>query len=150
MGAPTAIASIGLGQGLAGTALSVSSYNSAGKAGVSASQYNSKLIDLNLNRQLDSLALELRSFNSKQTAQIAKSGVSVHSKSSLIVMNEALSRFEKEAVLAKENAHLQQQQELFAAQQHQEALRTQSISSGLQGVAQLGFGLTSLFSSLSG
>lgn len=146
MTAPSAIlAGIGLFTNLASTASSASAYNSAGNAGLTAAAYNSKLIDLNLNRELDEIASELRTFSSTQKAQIAASGVSVHSKSSLVVMNEALSNFEKESVIAKENARLQKSQELFSARQQQEIFRKQSLSSSIGGLLETGTSVLSLF-----
>ena len=149
MTAPSAILTgIGLFTNLIGTASSVSSYNSAGNAGLTAAAYNSKLIDLNLSRELDSIASELKTFTSTQKAQIAASGVSVNSKSSLVIMNEALTKFEKEAVVAKENARLQKAQELFSARQQQEVLRQQALSTGLSGLANTALSAVSLFSIL--
>lgn len=144
----TILSGIGIVTGLLGTASSVSSYNSAGDAALSAAQYNSKLIDLNLNRELDSISRELRTFSSSQQAQIAASGVSVSSKSSLVLMNEALTNFENEAVIAKENAKLQKETELFAAKQQQQVSKTQGRESGIGGIANAIVQGISLFDSL--
>ena len=100
----TAIASIGLFSQLAGTAQSASSYNSAGDAAISAAQYNSGLIDLNLERQLNEKAAQLKTFSGTQQAQISAAGVGLGTRSSLAIMNQALQNFEKEAVIEKENA----------------------------------------------
>lgn len=152
MTAPPAIAAataaVGFLTDLAGTAQANAAYNSAGKAAQSASQYNSRLIDLNLNRQLDLIASDLRTFSSKQRAQISKSGVALSSKSSLVVMNEALNNFEKEAVIARENARFQQVQERFNLNQQQAVLEQQRKARGIQGVASAVGSSASLFASL--
>lgn len=152
MAAPVAIAAIpaviGLITDVAGTAQANAAYNSAGKAAQSAAQYNSRLIDLNLNRQLELVASDLRTFSSTQRSQIAKSGVALSSKSSLIVMDEALRNFEKEAVIAKENARFQKAQEQFNLQQQQAVFAQQRKASGIQGILSTATGAASLFSSL--
>lgn len=150
MGAPAAIASIGIIQNLAGTASASAAYNAAGKAALSAAEYNSKLIDRNLNLELDSISRELRTFSSTQRAQIAASGVALSSKSALAVMNESLRTFEKETVIAKENARLQINQEQFNARQQRDALRLQATASSIKGIASSALDLGNLFSSLSG
>ena len=153
MAAPEQIGAVSSGLGIlsqiGGTALTSSSYNSAGAAAISAAQYNSQLIDLNLNRQLDTKAAELRTFSSSQRAQIAKSGVSLTSKSALIVMSEAISNFAKEGILLKENAMFEQRQQLFAAHQQQSALRTQSFASLLGGIGSAALSAGELFADLS-
>lgn len=154
MTAPTSLGATTAGLGIlgdiAGTAQSVSSYNSAGSAAISAAGYNIGVIDINLNRQLNDIALELRSFSSRQKSQIAASGVKVTSKSALVVMNDALSKFEKEAVLARENAELQKNRELFVAEQQQQALKTQRTGSILEGIFSGGQSITSLLSAFTG
>ena len=151
MSLPTAaIASIGIITQIVGTAQQSSSYNSAADSALSAGQYNVGLIEVNLSRQLDSLAAETRSFSAKQKADVAASGVSIFSKSALFAMSDALSKFEKEAVLLKENAEFDKQQERFVSFQRSEALRTQGRSSVLQGIgnlAQTGISLLSVLSS---
>ena len=144
----TITSGLGILSEIGGTALASSAYKSAGDAALSAAQYNSQLIDLNLNRQLDSLAGELRTFTSSQRAQIAKSGVSLTSKSALIVQSEAISNFAKEAVLAKENAKFGKDQQMFAAQQQRSALRTQSFANLLGGLSSAAFSSASLFADL--
>ena len=154
MAAPAALpvitAGIGILTDIAGTAQANAAYNSAGTAAMSAAQYNSSLIDLNLNRQLDSISSDLRTFSSTQRAQISKSGVSVSSKSSLLVMSEALRNFEKESVIAKENARFRQQQEQFNLNQQLSVLNQQKKASGIQGILSSASAGASLFSSLQG
>jgi Tfp pilus assembly PilM family ATPase len=151
---PTALGAatgaLGILGNIAGTAQSVSSYNSAGSAALSAAGYNIGVIDVNLNRQLDSIALELRSFNSRQKSQVASSGVSVTSKSALFIMNDSLAKFGKEVVLAKENAELQKTRELFVAKQQDKALSTQGTARTLQGIFGAAQGITSLLGALKG
>ncbi len=135
MGAPAAaFAAIGIITELAGTAQAVSAYNSAGKAGVAAAQYNVKLNEINLNRELNVLSSELKSFSGKQKADIAASGVSVGSKSALFAMNQALSNFEKEALIARENTRFQNDLLLFEAKQQQKAFKAQGKARLLQGL----------------
>jgi len=150
MGAPTAIASIGIITNLVGTASASASYNAAGTAALSAAQYNSKLIERNLNLELNSISRELRTFSSTQRAQIAASGVSVSSKSALAVMNESLRSFEKEAVISRENARLKINQEQFNARQQRDALRLEARASSIKGIARSALDLGNLFRSLSG
>lgn len=149
-GLGTTTAGIGILGDIAGTAQSVSSYNSAGDAAISAAGYNIGVIDVNLSRQLDSIALELSSFSSRQKSQIAASGVKLSSKSSLAVMSDSLAKFEKEAVLARENAELAKNRELFVANQQVQALKTQRTGSILEGIFSGAQGITSLLSELSG
>ncbi len=153
MSAPSSLgpttAALGIFADVAGTAQANSAYNSAGDAALSSFEYNSKLIDLNLNRQLDSIAAELKTHNSKQRAQIAKSNISLTSKSSLVLMNEAISNFEKESVLAKENAALQKKSELFKAKQQRDVFRTQATGRTLEGISSAITSTASLFESLS-
>ena len=143
------IQGVGILSQVAGTAQSISSYNSAGNAALSAFQYNSKLIDLNKNRQLDQLATELRTFSSTQQADIARSGISVNSKSALQTMSDTLSSFEKEAMMVKENAKLERTRELaeFTAQKAQ--ISAQKKAAFIQGLTGAAGGGASLFSSLS-
>lgn len=136
MGAPAAIfAGIGLITDIAGTAQSVSAYNSAGKAGIAAAQYNTKILDINLNRELNSLSSELRTFTGKQKADIAASGVSVTSKSALFAVSQSLANFEKESIVLKENAEFEKEQILFAARQQQKAFKAQGKARLLQGIS---------------
>lgn len=150
MGLPTAaLATIGIITQIAGTAQQSSSYGSAADAALSSGQYNVGLIEVNLSRQLNSLAAETRSFTAKQKADVAATGISIFSKSALFAMNDALSKFEKEAVLLKENAEFDKQQERFISFQRSEALRTQGSASTLQGIGNLGQTGISLLSILS-
>lgn len=151
MSLPTAaIATIGIITNIVGTAQQSSAYGSAADSALSAGQYNVGLIEVNLSRQLDSLAAETRSFSAKQKADVAASGISIFSKSALFAMNDALSKFEKEAVLLRENAEFDKQQERFVSFQRSEALKTQrsgSIFQGIGNLAQTGLSLLSILSS---
>ncbi len=148
MAGPTALTAFSIGTQIFGSAQSAAAYGAAGNAAISAAQYNSKLIDRNLSRQLDSIGSDVRTFVSTQRAQIAASGVSVTSKSALTLANETLTNFEKEVVIAKENATLQKNQQIFQAKQQQKALKSQGISSLLLGVTGAGLDVSSLLGSL--
>ena len=63
-------------------------------------------------------------------------------------MSEAIGNFEKEAVLAKENAKFGKDQQMFAAQQQRSALRTQSFANLLGGLSSAAFSAASLFDDL--
>ena len=62
---------------------------------------------------------------------------------------ESIEVIEKEVVLAKENAKLKKEQELFVARQQQESLRQQARARSIQGIANTGLQALSLFESLS-
>lgn len=144
-----------------GAALQAASYRAAGSAAMSAARYNVQLINLNLGRQLTALSRKVQTTTSTQRAAAGSSGVLIGSKSSLAIINSALSGFERETQLTRNTARVEREKTLFEGRIEQAALENQARAAEFAGevqakqaragaVSSAASGFGSLFSSLGG
>lgn len=96
-----------------GAELQAAGFRAAGNNAMAAAQYNTKLVDVNLQRQLSDMARQISLVSGAQTAAASASGFSVTSKSTLQVMDESLASFEREILRLQNNAQNEKQGILF-------------------------------------
>ena len=119
-----------------GAALQASSYRSAGSAAMSAARYNAQLINLNLGRQLHTLSRQIRTVTGSQRAAGGVGDIAIGSKSTLAVINDAISGFERESLLTRNSAKVETEKVLFEGRSQQASLENQARSAIFSGEVQ--------------
>lgn len=126
---------INQGAGLAGLGgnISAEAFRNAGVASVAAANYNSSLINLNAQRQMNALSYEIQKFSSAQIAQTAVSGADPKSKSFLLVMSESMSVFENMVLDFRSSVTQQQEATEYEGRAAQVMYENQARASEYQG-----------------
>lgn len=96
--------------------LGAASYRSAGISSIATANYNIGLDQVDTARQLDTLSRNAASVFSTQRAQMAKSGISISSRSFLADTNSTLSNYERQIVQMRNSATQRQQIMLYEGQ----------------------------------
>ena len=140
-GVGSTIGGLGMGFGAAsniesGAALQAASYRAAGSAAMSAARYNAQLINLNLGRQLTTLSRQIRTLSGSQRAAGGVGDIAIGSKSTLAVINDALSGFEREALLTRNTAKVETEKVLFEGRATAAALENQARAAIFSGDVQ--------------
>lgn len=133
----------GLGSGFgaasdieSGAALQASSYRAAGSAAMSAARYNAQLINLNLGRQLTTLSRQIRTISGSQRAAGGQGDIAISSKSTLAIINDTLSGFEREALLTRNSAKVETEKVLFEGRSQEASLENQARAAVFAGETQ--------------
>jgi len=119
-----------------GANLAANQFRLSGAANLAQGQYNAALQKLNTNRQLDALSREIRSTLSSQQVLTATSGLSTTSKSFLAVMNDTLTKFERQIVDLRSVSEQRQRQILFDAESRRVQAENQARAQVFSGQIQ--------------
>lgn len=111
---------------IAGYQMQAAGARTAAASTLNAAYYNVKINNLNANRNLDALSRQIGGFTSRQVAQASTSGASVGSKSFLMVYNDSLNTFTRQAADMRSATKYQNQSEIYAAQSRAVAYENQA------------------------
>lgn len=110
----------------AGYEMQAGGYRQAATSTLHAAYYNVQLNNINLNRNLDAMSRQIRGTSSTQRTQAAATGAAVGSKSFLMVQNETLNAFARQASDLRASNKYQNQAEIYAAQTRAAAFENQA------------------------
>jgi hypothetical protein len=116
-----------------GNRLSAQGYRTAAVQTIASANFNNQIRQLNLNRQLDAFSREIRQFTAEQRVSAAASGASLASKSFLLVMNDTLSKFERQVIQARNSTEQAKNASLFEARSSAVSLENQARAADFRG-----------------
>lgn len=111
-----------------GALLSASGYRESAKALEPALMFNLEIDSMNHQRQLDAMGRQASRILSKQTAQVAQAGISVGSKSALMMRNEVVNNLSTQVLYSSIDTENKRRAEIFGKNMQVYTLEGQAIN----------------------